>query len=511
MKPEYSTEYVINRIRSNPPGQNQIFRLATMTLTLLIVAGWLTNCRSDSEVLASFDGGTITRGEFRRLFNLTRGEDAIKTAKINVQDRMLRSFAVVKIAAMAARKAGMDKNEEFKKNYPLMEERTKIESYARYLQEKSTDRPFKMLELQVLFLRKAGDDKPGKGPHGSSDAGDSRNQEAEQLLTRLNSGLSDREIMDLIAEKTELEQTRVVGGLETPICINCSTNRSVFLTKPASEATVGKFIHIPNISRGHWLVRKLGERTLKDDELEDYFVDFFKKQARLAQEYIQKHKDKKAAVARIPQDDKTIETRARQQSQFIVRNEKRNLFFFRLNHLKTQKKFVLHEAGRFMPGNKSKIKYEDSTPLFSLQGKNFTYGDLKKLLPSKDYELDRQLQMINLVVMMEILKDDPDFKKSLDSDIFKFFKSLRDNETLGMFYLMQQKSDTKIDTDRVRKLYDLQKHTLYKGKSFAQVKGQIEKQVQRSAAEAAIRGMRDKLAKEYHLKIHSESLKAGQI
>ncbi len=492
--------------------------LLTAALALAALPAF-AGCNNDGQVLATFDGGDIKRGELREIFELDRlrrmryGMNRPQKLTVQDQNRALRDAAVLKMAAKEALTSGLNKQPEYKKAVALLPEQLLVEAFEFNLLESKDQPKYKMLELQFLGLRNpnAKPQKPGGkvvNPKPSP-----RDNEAEDLLKQLNdSSKSDKEIEELIARKTEYRVYKVNGGYLSPTCTECRLNGFPFLTKPLAKTPMKKFVHIKDPrQQGHWLVRKVGEKTVSLDDLKDHFEDFFRKQARIVNARVSKN----AALKRgnpFPLDEKSIELRAKQFSDRYQSTARSSRFPARIDELKKKKKFVLHEPARRKPGKEPKDKdFQDSTPMFTMNGKLTTYGDIKKKLPDPHFNAKERLQRLNLIVFHELLKEDPEFKKTPSTSLYKVLKTTRTNISLGSLYFRKSQPPVKVSNQQIKERYIVGKNNVYKGKSLSQVRAQIRRQLEQQNRRQAARRLQETLIKKYKLKILSAALKEGKI
>ena len=495
-------------------------KLKTILRSSLLIAIILSGikCLNGNEVLATFNGGNVKRNELKTIFKLRFGDEAVKRASIQMQDNTLRTFSLVKITAIEAKKRGLDKTDEYKKRISFLNLQTKLFALDRYLQENISDNKYEMMEIQYLFLR----NQPGnlkkkiiKPDEKKKDTAPSPKElQAIDLLKKINDpSLSESDIEEIVSHKTEKAFYKVIAGYEVPICVSCSSNRSNFLTDRLTKVPMKKFIHIPNLHGGQWIIRKVNVKSINGDDLTSYYEAFYLKWARLAAKYLAKmpaSKMKKQIAGRIPMKEKAIENRAKQYSTFLLRNEKRSLFGKKLKKLKEKKKFILHDAAKIQLKGK-KQEYKNDTPLFTISGKAFTYGELVKHFPSSLFQQKEQLRFINLLIAYQIMKDEEEFNKAIDSDLYKFLINANYNNILYSLYIMKNLPKVEITDKQIKEWYLLRMNTQYKGKKFNSVKKLIKRQLERNSKTTAMQTLRGELTKKYKLNINRKALKANKL
>lgn len=473
----------------------------------LLVCGALiiSDCKRNSEALASFDGGEITRGDLRMIFKLSQGPNAEKAATIKAQDNIIRQLALVSIASKEATKAGFDKDPFYVEANRFLEKRAALETFQAYLRLHSDDHEFEMMEVQHLLLRQ----KPPAGAKGGEKTGEpteDRSAEARALLAQLNKA-GDDEIEKLVREKTDLEMYKPVAGYEIPICVSCSMNPQREITDKLKLAKKGEFVHLPGPG-GHTLVRQISTKKVAASDLKDFFEKAFKKQARIAIKYMGTIKDeklRKSIEERIPTNEKQITARAEGRAQFISR-EIAQLSRTRYFKIREEKKVMVHPAMQF----DAKIEYKDDTKLFTIAGKDYSYGDLKKELPG---EMTAEARMKNAGLWMDttILADDEMFKKAQKSNLYPFLVKTLRSHLLAQTYFRKTMGEPDVSAKKIQDAYTMGQTTRFKGKSLASVRADIAKEIADGEKRAMAKQLQDDLGKKHNLRIFSDKLTANSL
>ena len=461
----------------------------------------LSSCK-DNQALAEFDGGSITRKELRYVFG---GKEDVKDVTVQIQDQALKGLSIMEMAALEAKKEGMDKTDAFKKALFMFDEKILLQAYNYKLTQDIETGIYDMMKMQFLVLR-----SPAKDPSRSA-----RLQEAKTLLTQLNdSTLSDRDIEDLISKKTENNRYKYLGGYMDPHCISCAQNPLDFLTAPLIAAKDKKF-HIIEDENGIWIIRNTGIDKIPGNELKYSFEEYLKKISAIAKRYSDAMPEKSTESESLKQfvlsKDQIIK-QSEAQAQAQVRREGNQPLLRKVESLKAKLNFTIYDAA-----NPSKA-YETKKPqpqeiLYSFKGKNFTYGDLINVIKDVGEEnVNQQLNFLRFILIpMEVLKDENDFKKIKNSDIYEFLYSLKYNEILATMYMNKQTEKIALKPEELKQWYDLRKFNEYKGKSFLQVKDQIEKELMNMKLQQSNGQIQEELSKKYNLKIHHERLTPGRI
>ncbi len=468
-----------------------------------------TACRRNSEALASFKGGEVTRGDLRMVFRLRAGDDAEKAATIQEQDKTLQQLALIKIAAAEAKAEGLDKLPETVRASLFVDKRAALEAFHVYVRLNSEDHEFEFMEVQHLILRSAAPETKG-GPAGAKMAPQltvSRHAEAEALLKQLNSAGSDEAVHKLIREKTDLERYKPVAGYEVPICVSCGMNPQKDVTDRLKAAKEGEFIHVPGPGM-HTLIRKIRTKKVTTADLEDYLRKGFEQRARLAIKYlanVKDEKERKTAEQQTPLHEKQIAAQAKEHANFLKREIPR-LSRSHIMKAREQRKFQLHPEGRFDP----KTKYTDETKLFSIDGVNKTYGDLKKELPG-EFTDEERMQRAGVWLDSMIMEKDPLFQKSMKSNIYSFFLEIFRNNTLAEAYFKKHVPEVKPTEQQVRAFFETHKEQAFKGRAYGAARADVERQLINQQRQQGALQLRDRLTKKYDLRVFRDKLEANKL
>jgi hypothetical protein len=453
-------------------------------IALLTLAGFAA-CRGDSQVLAEFDGGKVTRGDLRSAF-----KNAPQIPGIEMQDRVLGELALIRMIALEARNAKLDQTEDFKKRAVFLEKTAFVGALEQILVDQGKKAKFKMLEVQFAFLRDAGETKK-------------RKQEAEDLLGRLNKS-SDSERDRLVASRTEMDAYKDVAGYADPVCVSCEPNPVPFLTK-ALEKSGDAFVMAEEAS-GIWIVRRVKEKEYEGDDLAEAMESYWKNAMRTARATIAAMPDgpeKKEKEARV-MGESAIENLAKQQAEQYVSTNSRGALQRRLDERRRKIGFEPQ------PGLADWFKAQDAAqpareiPAVKFGEKTLTVGDLLDMIPAGIAPDPRQV--VNTILTYELLKDDELAGKAKSSDFYVFLKEWNENNQLALLYLNKE-SPVKVTDAKIAERHQL----LFRDKPLTQVRAQIVAEIERQEREAIMRQMKESLGKKFNLKIHRDKLKGDEI
>lgn len=480
-----------------------VFRGALLVGMLLIS----TACGNESEVIAEYEGGAVTRGELRHLFRIIQEQNPDALPSTQMQNDTLRNLALLRISAIEAGTAGLDKSEEYENRKASLDKENLMNAYRIVLQDQDEDRIYDMLELQFLFLT---DTK------AASESGSERKEEAEDLLKRLNaSDMSQSDVEALIAEKTENGRYRALGGYLDPHCLSCDPNPLAFLTDPLKDTKTGVFVRTVNPG-GIWLVRKVRLEKTDTDDLPEIFEGYHRKTQKLLLKHINALPEKapeRAEYLQMRFSEKQILDVTIRQSKGQVSRQKRGLLRGKLEELKTKHDFQLHEAGSPGPEGQD-AKYTKDVPLYDLDGETYTYGMLLAELPSDARELtaSRQLSyMQNLLIPVKLIEKSGEAERVRKSGIYAFLNDLRRNETLARLFFKDKQDAVSVTDQEIQEWFDLRKFTEYKGKKLADVRASIRNQLEANKKRKAIEETQNDLLNKYKFKISREALKPDEI
>ena len=487
----------------------QVVRRVTLGTLLCVPLLSTVACSGDGEVLASYDGGEVTRGELRSMFDMIFGPEAEAQATIDQQNQLITNYALMKIAAIEAKKQGLENAPEVKSRSALKEEQSQLFAYNTYLRDRAEDRELKFVEMQFVYL-------PIQRPQGGGDTSDARNAEAEDLLVELNEIKDDpAKLEDLIYKRTEHQRYKWLGGFLDPHCVSCEPNPLNFLTGPLKDAEEGTFIKIQT-PEAIWLVRKYREYERAINDLEDIFVNYHTRVKRIAESRrgsLPEAEKNSPVFQQIIMEEAAIQSLAEQQADRISRTETGNAMSTRLNTLREQKKLELLPPAR-PQGEPTEDQYTEGTALFTIDGKAFTFGDLNKELgeAAGEIPLTEKLQILNsLIIPLTLLEGESDFADVKGNDDYEFMLDLRGNEALAAAYYGKNQPQIDVTEAQIQEQYNIGRQNRFKGKSLAEVRDGIRSMLEGSQRQQAQMKVQGDLTQKYNLEIKRDLLKANEL
>lgn len=188
------------------------------------------NCNRDSDVLASFKSGTVTREELRAYYKLRGIEPDPNTASITTQAKIVEEIGIQKIAETNNQNTNIVTKDEYDRIMNFVEPQVAFNDYRKKFSEKLITSG--MLEFafgRILFV-KADPDKPQVNE-----------ERAKTLFQEIQKLKSDREISEFITKNTDEIQRKAIGGRLEPHCINCGNDPFTSILKEAAQ-NKGTFI-----------------------------------------------------------------------------------------------------------------------------------------------------------------------------------------------------------------------------------------------------------------------------
>ncbi|MEQ9362898.1 MAG: hypothetical protein RIF32_01565 [Leptospirales bacterium] len=475
-------------------------------LGLLLLA---TACDRGGEVLATYEGGEVTRAELRNMFAMIYGPEAESQATIDQQNQLITNYSLMKIAALEAKKQGLDSTDDVRNRTVLKELQSQLFAYNTYLRDNADDIELNFIEMQFVYLpiRASGDD--------TNDAS-AREAEAADLIKKLNEVKDDPAALeDLIYERTEHQRYKWLGGFLDPHCTSCRPNPLNFLTDPLKEAEKGTFIQIKS-PEAIWLIRKYREYERSLDNLDGIFKDYHTRTMRIAKNrrgQLPEAEQNAPVFQQIIMDDAAIENLALQQTDRLKRTETNGILTNKLNDLRESKKLELLPPSR-MQGEATEDDYKESTALFTIGERTYTYGDLNKELgdAADAVPFKEKLQILNsLIVPLVLLEDESEFAAVKENDDYEFMMQLRESEALASTYYGKNQPEVEISEQQIAEQYNIGRQNRFKGQSLAQARAAIRASLEGSQRQAGQMKVQGDLTQKYDLKIKRELLKANEL
>ena len=504
-------------------------KLLAMILPSLLSMPLLLGCDSGGEVLASYEKDQKTyeveRRQLRWLIKMQNQNTRTQKPSTDMQQQVLKSCLFSQIIA---HELGPEirQSRSYQEQTLFLKEKAKLAAYEIYLREKGENFRFDFIEMQLIFLSK---EKKEKSESKAKE--NSLSKERQQLLSKLNSPeMNDADIEEQVYQISEHPRYRLQGGYLDPICTSCNTNPIGDIMEDIEKAKPGKFTVIYR-SNALWFLRIIKRYTVDEDEIQERLESFYRKRARVGRKYIAKLPPTSPQRKQLQTwfDQKKMESLAKQSSQWLLQKEKNSFALSKLNEIRREGKYSLYEAGKLntrpeaQTKKKAKITYTLDTPLYSLNGKDYKYGDLQREIAilQKDSQTQKikeikdiaqQLRIMHtLLLPLRILGKEEDFQKAMQSRIHDFIYGFIKNRVLTLSYYEQEREKIQPKQSDVLKNYKENKEIRYKGKSRKEALDLIRKELKQSLFVQWQKKKQKELSKKYKLSIKNELLKADKV
>lgn len=477
-----------------------INKLSKASVLALLLLPLFASCGDGQALVTYKDDGKeqkITRGEMKTFLTATMGAYDPTKITVAMQDEVLQNLALIRVAALAGKKEGLDKGEEFQRNQIMIDRRALIAGFDLYLKVNASSHKYKMLDAQMLFLK--------------NDPQSDRKTEAEELLKKLNDAKDDAEVEKIMFASNENNRYRIQAGYLDPYCISCNPNPLTELTDPIKDRTDKKFVIVTN-EQGIWLIRSLKVRDVKGGDLERIFLDFQRRAQNAIKKYYEQAGQAPKGEEKHPgmMSDEEVKTFAKEQAEAQVRRETRSLLAGEIENLKKEHP-ITFESGE-NPPEVWKEAPADDTLLFKIKDQAYRYADLKKEAGIEKMAPEEQFMLAMQVLLpSELLKKSSQYDKVVKSDEVEYVQALYTNDLLANLYIGREASKTTVTDEEIKQMYELRQFNEFKGKSLAQVKDQIQMGLMQEKRQSAFQAIKKNLFDTYSVKIEREKLKEGKL
>ncbi|GIX41762.1 MAG: hypothetical protein KatS3mg129_1495 [Leptospiraceae bacterium] len=493
-----------------------------ISITLLFTTVF---CNNPSEVLVEYKNGdkieTIQRKDLQfivKLNNFQRKEELSVATQNQILDE-LSFLATGKLAFESLPddvKKQLDK--EIKKSLIMLDQRAFMNGMNLILQEKSSSFIYKLINMQLLFLKK--DDKLY------------RNEEAKQILKQLNEAKNEEEIEKIIFEKNENIRYKILGGLVDPICYNCGQNPVTNLTEPLldKENKDKKFILVED-NNGYWIVRNLGTNEVKEDELKKVYEEYHKKSQFAARKFLNNpnytkefnENELNAIKQQLLMDEKKVEQFSEEQAKHQANMLKKSALTNHLQELQKKYNFKLNEETLKELGDNPLSQWNEDLELFQYDNKSYKIKDFfdeirKSGVEPKELTFNEVAPLLNQVyVSYTILQKSPyvnEAKKYQD-----IFKDLIIKQIYTNYYIQKEFEKIQVSEEEIKKYYELRKNNEFKVKNgnkevilpLKEVNDRIKQILLTEKRQKRVMEIKEELFKKYNVKIYKERLKEGKV
>ncbi|MCP4131896.1 MAG: hypothetical protein GY754_13025 [bacterium] len=249
------------------------YRIVIFALLSLILFGM--GCKSDSDILATFKGGDISRGEFYEWLKERRIKKEMVIDNRAKQKRNLKNLALEKLTILEAKKAGYEKSEDYKQLRSLMRRHFEKRFYIKKTREsiafKEEVVKARIIKLTAKDYRMETVGKKKKrvplSPQEVEQEFKKRDEEARSIIEELNKGTDFAEL----ATKKSHDYSKKKGG---DIGYIAQGMRGEEFSKAVLALKAGEFSKEPVVIRNSLFIIKADEKLeVSNENIKDVITD----------------------------------------------------------------------------------------------------------------------------------------------------------------------------------------------------------------------------------------------
>ncbi|PJZ68392.1 hypothetical protein CH373_05805 [Leptospira perolatii] len=241
-----------------------------------LLAFILLDCKMNSDVLASFKGGTVTRKELRLHYeySLKGRKPDENTASVANQSKILEELSLLKIAEKYNQDQNLVSEKELGDYLKFSEPQFAFSLLRKKFEDESVAKgKARMAFLRILFVPRSAQDQNPSG-------------KAQELFQKLQNISSKKETAAFISENTAERQRKAVGGILEPYCINCGNDPFSAMFREAA-LTPNQWV-LKEENGNFFLLRAERVEDIYITRLDKLFRNEFSKMKDLAQSYVKR-------------------------------------------------------------------------------------------------------------------------------------------------------------------------------------------------------------------------------
>ncbi len=491
--------------------------------TLLLTSVYVTvnNCSSETEILATYDGGTVTRGELNFVLEASkRGNAEPQTINPDVQVRIIESVALEKILMQDSIQSKKVDPQDIQKIEALVADFLKMNIYLRdYVKMTVEKKPLEFINLQIAILR--------------DENGEANEKKAEELLAQLENA-SSSEIDNIISNVTDDQGNKPIAGRMEPFCTNCMATPMEDIIEAATSVKKGKFVKFSKDPRMIYVLRSLGAEKVHSSRVAKYYTKAFTVFQNQALEYGKTHTDEESKSAISYHTEGNPEEKGKQYAAQMLKQFEQGAFSKEIERIKTESGITMNPnlPKVFGPEQINPKDFPADLVLYTNKDKtNYTWKDLETDFSSvpvslkSDYKDDKAkiFDMINLfnstLLQGKIAKTSEVIQKVGTNTAYKMqmdkmkaalaLKALQDEIKAEPITITEQQMK---DTYEAGKLYaysipDSKNPSNRIPQSYPQVRERIKTELEGAARNSFIEKKVSALKSTYNLKIDQNRLK----
>ncbi|EPG75330.1 hypothetical protein LEP1GSC058_2121 [Leptospira fainei serovar Hurstbridge str. BUT 6] len=224
-------------------------------IIVLSLLGFLfADCKLDSDVLASFKGGTLTRKELRlHYFYSLKGRKVDETtASVENQNKVLEELSLLKIAELYNKDHSLVSEGDMERFLKYSEPQFAFSLYRKKFEDQITkEGKVRMAFIRVLLVASP-----------DSATGKTLKQKADDYLEQLKKLSSKKDVAQFVSEHTEEPQRKSVSGVLEPACLDCGNDPLSAILSKAAE------------NKGQWILEESAGKIyiLRSERLENIYL-----------------------------------------------------------------------------------------------------------------------------------------------------------------------------------------------------------------------------------------------
>jgi hypothetical protein len=381
---------------------------------MALTIGFFTsnNCSGESEILATFDGGTVNRGELNFVIEASkRGNAEPQPVNTDIQVKIVEGIALEKILLQDSIQTKKVDQKDLEKIENLVSDFLKLNIYLReYVKDAMKHKPLEFVDLQIAIIR---------GEDAAANV-----KKADELLAKLGSA-SSSEINALISESTEDVGRKPIAGKLEPFCVNCSSNPLEDIIEEARKTKHGKFVKFSKDTRMIYIVRITNTEKVNPARVAKFYADTFARFSKEATEYGNTHKDEESKRTIAYFTEGTSEAKGAQFAGQMLKQFEQGVYQNEMNRIKEESGIEVNPLKPvFGPEQINPKEYPAELVLYTNKDKSsYTWKDLETdfaSLPNtlkSEYKDDKAkiFDMINLfqstILQGKIAKNIPAVQK----------------------------------------------------------------------------------------------------
>ncbi|MDF3820120.1 hypothetical protein P3G55_09430 [Leptospira sp. 96542] len=479
------------------------------------------NCSKDSEILATYDGGTVTRGEL--LFILEASKQPGQPEQpvgADVQANLLENIAIQKIILGDMVKSGKLSQADLDNVVETIGHSMILKTYLdEYVKKNLKNSPMEFLEMQMALVR-------GEDPVATK-------QKAEDLKNKLNK-MSDSEIAKEITSVTSDSNRKPVAGKLDPFCSNCAQTPFDPILKQLANIGTGEFITYSENDDSNivYVVRALKKEKVHPERLPVYLTKKFEAFQKEAEEYAKANPDaeSKQAIEYLTQGNQA--DKAREFSSMLSKQYEQGLYERESNRLREATGIVLATD---LPNRLDQLDPKtfgaDRVLYTTKEGVSFKWielvaeyeklpGILKREMKDEKQRVGMLLSILqSIIIPRKMAEASPEIADVKKTDSFRYqLEQLRWNVGLNVFTQEISAIPLSITDEQVRDTYEAGKLYAYSEQSgdnprdrrpipFASVRERVKSDLEKSQRELIVKDKATEYKTTYNLLIANDRLK----